>query len=133
VSVTLGSGERTLPLSQLDIRALQLAKAAVRTGIERAMRAGGVSLSDLRELLLAGAFGHALDADAAASVGLIPAGTASRTRSVGNAALAGAAMIAVSPQSLSPALEAARGAEHIDLAADPSFQQDLLAALRLEP
>ncbi len=133
VSVALGAGERILALSQLDIRALQLAKAAIRTGIERVVRAGGVRAADLRELLLAGAFGHALNAEEAASIGLVPTELAPRTRSVGNTALIGAAMVAMSPECLESALRAAGEAQHLDLASDASFQRDLLAALQLEP
>ena len=132
-SVLLGEGERSLPLTQLDIRALQLAKAAIRTGIDRVLATGGVDADSLAELLLSGAFGHALDADEAAAIGLVPHGVASRTRSVGNAALTGAALLAVSPEGLGDALGAAQSAEHLDLASDPAFQADLLAALRLVP
>ncbi len=71
-SVRLGSGERVLGLSQLDIRSLQLAKGAIRAGIDCTLYAAGVDVAEVRELLLAGAFGHALDVEAAATVGLVP-------------------------------------------------------------
>ncbi len=133
VSVVLGGGGRTLALSQLDIRALQLAKAAIRTGVDHALRSAHLDASGVNDLLLAGAFGHALDPSEAAAIGLVPAELAARTRSVGNAALTGAAMVAVSPECLEPAIAAVAAAEHLDLASDPAFQHDLLAALRLAP
>ncbi len=89
------------------------------------------SASDLDELVLAGAFGHALVPAEAAAIGLIPPELAAKTRSAGNAALTGAALVAVSPDLLGEAVAATSRAIHVDLASDPSFQSDLLAALRL--
>jgi uncharacterized 2Fe-2S/4Fe-4S cluster protein (DUF4445 family) len=131
--VILGSEERSLELSQLDIRALQLAKAAVRTGIDAVLRAAGRFADDVCELLLAGAFGHALAGGDAAAIGMVPPQLASSTRSVGNAALTGAAMIAVAPEWLDRAMKDVATVEHVDLASDESFQRDLIAALRLAP
>lgn len=76
-------------VTRQDVRCLQLAKAALRAGLECLLaRAGGERA--VRRLCVAGGFGSRLDAEAAAAVGLFPMGLCDRLQSVGNAALQGA-------------------------------------------
>ena len=72
-----------------DIRKLQLAKAAVRAGVELLMKSAGVSAADIDEVCLAGGFGTQLNIASAAAIGLIPPELAGKTRAIGNAALDG--------------------------------------------
>lgn len=73
---------------QQDIRALQMAKAAVRAGVEILWEEMGCP--EIEEVFLAGGFGYYLDVEAAVEIGLLPAGMRGRVRAVGNTALAGA-------------------------------------------
>lgn len=73
---------------QQDIRALQMAKAAVRAGVEILWEEMGCP--EIEEVFLAGGFGYYLDVEAAVAIGLLPAGMRGRVRAVGNTALAGA-------------------------------------------
>jgi uncharacterized 2Fe-2S/4Fe-4S cluster protein (DUF4445 family) len=132
VTVSLGSVGECLTVNQLDVRSLQLAKAAVRTGIEAVLRASGVGTGALREVLVAGAFGSALDSADLVDLGVFPRDTATKIRSVGNAALEGAAVIALDPALLDLAVRVACGARHVDLAGDPGFTSALMEATELK-
>lgn len=73
---------------QQDIRALQMAKAAVRAGVEILWEEMGCP--EIEKVFLAGGFGYYLDVEAAVAIGLLPADMRGRVRAVGNTALAGA-------------------------------------------
>lgn len=122
-----------LCLTQLDVRAIQLAKAAVRVGIDTVLRSAGVDASDLDALLVAGAFGAALHPDDLVRIGMVPAATREVMTPVGNTSLQGAIAIALAPALASEAAMLARSALQVDLAGTDSFQRDLLAALALRP
>lgn len=76
------------PLTQSDIRALQLAKAAVRAGVEILYEK--IGRPKLKQVFLAGGFGYYLNVDAAVRIGLLPKAFQSCTTAVGNTSLAGA-------------------------------------------
>jgi len=78
----------SIHLTQKDIRDLQMAKAAVRAGVEILCRKMGCP--EISQVCLAGGFGYYLDVDAAAAIGLLPEKLKSCTRAVGNASLLGA-------------------------------------------
>lgn len=73
---------------QKDIRALQMAKAAVRAGVEILWEELGCP--QIEKIYLAGGFGYYLDVDAAVDIGLLPAYMRGKVRAVGNTSLAGA-------------------------------------------
>ena len=79
-------------LSQTDVRAVQLAKAAIAAGIEIIMDAAGASASTLDALYVCGGFGSHMNLAAAARIGLIPRGLLEKASALGNAALEGAVM-----------------------------------------
>lgn len=129
LAVGLGEDESgCLVLTQLDVRALQLAKAAVRVGIEAVLSEGGVAAADLGSVLVAGAFGSALEPADLIGLGILPVGVAEKTHRVGNASLEGAAVIALDPGIIELALTTASAAVHVDLALDPGFARALVAA-----
>lgn len=118
-------------LNQLDVRALQLAKAAVRTGVEIVLRRAGVLEEDVGAVLVAGAFGAALDPEDLRDLGVLPPGLADRMGKIGNAALEGAAAMALDPALDAIAADIAARVEHVDLAADAQFNSSFLAATAL--
>jgi uncharacterized 2Fe-2S/4Fe-4S cluster protein (DUF4445 family) len=134
VGVRLSSeGDTRLVVTQLDVRAVQLAKAAVRTGVQSVLRHAGVSAGDLRELLVAGAFGAALDPEDLVALGVLPSNSAGRIRRVGNAALEGAAVFALDPTTYDLAAEVANKAVGVDLASDEGFNTSFVAATEFAP
>jgi len=68
-----GAGGRPVTITQRDVRELQLAKGAVRAGIEILMDELGIGPEDVRQVYLAGAFGNYIQPQAALAIGLIPA------------------------------------------------------------
>lgn len=116
-------------LTQLDIRAVQTAKAAVIAGIEVVLAAAGVFVDELESVSIAGAFGSALDPSDLVSLGIVPAVAPQRISTVGNAALAGASLIVG---------EAGDGGlevdiEGVDLAGNIAFERAFLAGFDLVP
>ena len=81
--------------TQRDIREVQLAKAAVRAGMEILLQEPGLRHEDVRRLYLAGGFGSAMRPRSAARIGLIPAGLEQRVHVLGNAASFGRAALRV--------------------------------------
>lgn len=84
-------GEPAVRLCNKDIRDLQMAKAAVRAGIE--ILSDQMRESQVGHIYLAGGFGYYLDVEAAFSIGLLPEHMRGRTTAVGNTSLAGAFML----------------------------------------
>ena len=105
-------------ISQKDIREFQLAKGAIRAGIEILMDEMG-AVPD--RVCLAGGFGQRLDPASAAAIGLIPPALLPRVEAVGNSSLAGAVKACLDPRYLACAQELVRAGQEINLAMHPLF------------
>ena len=81
--------------TQEDVRQFQMAKAAIRSGIEVLLWQCGMTAHDVTEVCLAGGFGYKLNAHKAVGVGLLPQALEKRTRAVGNTSLDGACQYAL--------------------------------------
>ena len=82
----------TVFVSAEDVRQLQLAKSAIRAGIETLMVLRELSYDDIDAVIIAGGFGAYMDVRSACTIGLLPPAMVDKTRHVGNAAGAGAVM-----------------------------------------
>lgn len=116
-------------LTQKDVRALQLAKGAIRSGIDLLLQVAGIAPSDLDAILLAGAFGNYLRRESAIAIGLLPPVAAENVKPIGNAAAAGAKLVLLSKGARDRAEALARYAQHIDLATHPDFEEIFMDAL----
>ena len=116
-------------ITQGDIRAVQLAKAAICAGIETLLQEAGIAPESVGRLLLAGGFGNALRPECAERIGLIPPGFAAKTASVGNAAGAGAAQMLLSLPLLQESEAQSRLARTIELSADPRFMDAYVSGM----
>jgi uncharacterized 2Fe-2S/4Fe-4S cluster protein (DUF4445 family) len=76
-------------LTQKDVRQVQLAKGAIRAGVECLLREAGVASSSLDQVLIAGSFGYHLTAESLTTIGLLPAELAGKIDFVGNTAKSG--------------------------------------------
>ena len=114
-------GTRDVVITQRDIRQVQLAKGAIRAGIDLILEQAGMTAGDLEEILLAGAFGNYISKMSAVRIGLLPAIPPERIRFVGNAALTGAKMALLSCQARADAEQIRRKSVHLDLAGLPAF------------
>ncbi len=116
-----------LSITQNDVRAIQLAKAALRAGIDLLMN--HAALDSLDDMRLAGAFGAHIDPLYALVLGLVPDAPLAAVRSVGNAAGAGAVRALLSMNARAELEAAARAVIKIETATEPQFQQLFVAAM----
>lgn len=119
-----------LYITQQDVRAFQLAKSAVRTGMQILLDEAGCTLPD--SLDIAGSFGTALRVRSVAQIGLIPPPTAPIARAVGNAAGTGAAMILLDERCMQRVHDLAAQTITVQLADRADFNDRLCQYLTLE-
>lgn len=119
-------------LTQKDVRALQLAKAAVAAGIQSLLREAGLCIEEVDEFVVGGAFGTHLRAEAAARIGLFPRELLPRVRMVGNCAGAGACAALLSGQARARMERVAREARYHELSLDPEFSEAYVDAMEFE-
>lgn len=110
-------------ITQKDIRELQLAKGAIRAGIQVLLEQSSLSCQDIDEVLLAGAFGSYVDKFSALQIGLIPPVPPHKINSVGNAAGTGARKILVSKDVRRKAEMIADKVIHLELSCRTDFQK----------
>ena len=108
--------------TQADIRQVQLAKGAIRTGIDMLMSEANVTPEGLEDITLAGAFGYHLRPDSLATIGLIPAKLARKVRFAGNTSKTGCAMMLINASLRDYLVKQVQRVEHLPLAEKISFQ-----------
>lgn len=119
--------ERIIPLTerifltQEDIRQVQMAKGAIAAGIGLMAAHLGISVDQIDQVYLAGAFGTFMDPRSACRIGLLPAVLKEKIKAVGNAAGSGAEMLARSAQALRHAQQIVSEVEFLELASQPDF------------
>lgn len=107
--------------TQHDVRALQLAKAAIAAGWSLLLAHVGLTADDLRHVYVAGAFGNYLDLDNALAIGLLPPVLKERIAFVGNAAGVGAQMALIDEGERRRIAELRRRIAFLELATDKEF------------
>ncbi|GAB5471506.1 MAG: ASKHA domain-containing protein [Rhodospirillales bacterium] len=125
----LRGGEPEILITQNDVRAIQLAKAALYAGIRLLMDRLGVAR--VERIMLAGAFGSHIDVKYAMVLGMIPDCRLDYVHAAGNSASTGA-RIALLNQSARDEIEAVvRAVEKIETAVEPQFQEHFVAAMSM--
>ena len=112
-----------------DVRAIQLAKAALYAGAKLLMQR--LQLDKVDRIALAGGFGSYVDPRHAMVLGLIPDCDLSRVQAVGNAAGDGARIMLLDKGKRGEADWAARWTTYIETAAEPEFQDQFVAAIEI--
>jgi uncharacterized 2Fe-2S/4Fe-4S cluster protein (DUF4445 family) len=107
---------------QADVRAVQLAKAAIGAGVELLLELAGLVVQDVDRFVLAGAFGQYVDVASAMAIGLLPPLPRERYVQVGNAAGVGVARMLASTAERARATEIAARCRYVELGALPQFQ-----------
>ena len=120
---------KDIVITQADIRAVQLAKAALYVGAEYLMEKLGVDHVD--EVILAGAFGSYIDKESAMAIGMFPDCDLSRVRAVGNAAGDGARIALLDVRKRREAASVARQVEFVETAIEPDFQKKFMDAIAI--
>ena len=119
--------------TQHDVRAVQLAKAAIRTGIELLLRDRGLAEADIELVVIAGAFGAYIDVGSAIAIGLLPALALARFKQVGNAAGVGVRQLLASQKARARARELAQRCRYVELSTRGDFQKSFLHNIGFKP
>ena len=125
----LHEGEPTLRITQNDVRAIQLAKAALYAGARLLMDRMGVDHVD--RITLAGAFGSHIDVKYAMVLGMIPDCDLAKVISAGNAAGTGARIALVNRAARDEIARVVKKVEKVETAVEPRFQQHFVEAMAI--
>ncbi len=132
IDETGASDEDFLPLKDgvgllpQDVRAVQLAKAAIAAGIQTLLETAEVDLEEIQTLYIAGGFGSHLNVASAAAIGLIPAAIQDRVKVIGNASLTGASAMLLNQRQKESGQALAMSAKHVNLGGNPRFNQNYM-------
>jgi uncharacterized 2Fe-2S/4Fe-4S cluster protein (DUF4445 family) len=125
----LHEGSPRLQIYQTDVRAIQLAKAALYAGAKLLLERYGATSPD--RVILAGAFGSHIDTTYAMTLGLIPDCELAEVAAAGNAAGTGARIALLNLAARSEIEDVVRRIEKIETAIEPRFQEHFVAAMAL--
>ncbi len=125
-----GNGHDLLVTRQ-DVNEIQLAKGAIRAGVEVLLAHAGLTHADLHAFIVAGAFGTYLDVKSAINIGMFPPLPLHRFQQVGNAAGTGARQMLISRERRRIAESIVGRVHYIELTAQPSFTDFYMEAMVL--
>ena len=128
-SYVLNEAEPKIVITQNDIRAIQLAKAALYAGIRLLMER--LEIEQLDAIRLAGAFGSHVDVKYAMILGMIPDCVLENVTSAGNAAGTGARIALLDRNSRDEITQIVRNIEKVETAVEPSFQKHFVDAMSI--
>jgi uncharacterized 2Fe-2S/4Fe-4S cluster protein (DUF4445 family) len=120
---------RAITVSRKDINEIQLAKAAIRAGMEILLTEAGAGYDEIDALIVAGAFGTYLDVESSIRVGMFPPLPLHKFSQVGNAAGTGARQLLVSRKRRAEASRLAAGVTYVELTIHPDFSKRYMSAL----
>ena len=120
-----------ITLNRKDVNEIQLAKGAIRTGLELLLKEAGVTAEEVEDFIIAGAFGTYISIPSAIRVGMFPDLPLDRFRQVGNAAGMGAKQALISLDRRRVAEDIVQEIEYIELTTHPAFQRQFMQALFL--
>jgi uncharacterized 2Fe-2S/4Fe-4S cluster protein (DUF4445 family) len=126
------NGGREIVFGRSDVSEIQLAKGAMRAGVNILLRRAGITEAEIDQVIIAGAFGTYLDVQSGLDIGMIPRVDRHRFKQVGNAAGAGARMALLSMAQRERAARIAQQVEYVELTAEGNFQSEFARALVLE-
>jgi uncharacterized 2Fe-2S/4Fe-4S cluster protein (DUF4445 family) len=124
-----GTNTVEMKITQNDVRAIQLAKAALYAGVALLMDRLGIDQVD--RIRLAGAFGSHIDVKYATILGMLPDCDLSHVRSAGNAAGTGARIALLDATSRGVIEDLVRRIEKVETAIEPRFQQHFIEAMAI--
>ncbi len=118
-------------INRKDVSEIQLAKGAIRAGLEVLLDEAGVELNQVERVVVAGAFGTYLDVRSARAIGMFPPLPLDRFDQVGNAAGIGAKLALLSRRCRAVAEKIAGRVEYIELTTDARFSSAYMDAMGL--
>ncbi|MGI6209583.1 MAG: ASKHA domain-containing protein, partial [Anaerolineae bacterium] len=120
-----------ITVTRADVGEIQLAKAAMRAGVNVLLDEAGIRAEDVQRFIVAGAFGTYIDVQSAIDIAMFPELPLDRFEQVGNAAGAGARMALLSRSARARASEIVQVAEYIELTNDARFTEQFTLAMFL--
>jgi len=115
--------EEGVAVTQADVREVQKANGAIRTGVDVLLKEAGIAPGDVREVLLAGAFGSYIDPASVLSIALLPPIALGRIHQVGNAAGAGARGMLLSSRLRQQTVKLSKHLNYVELATYPNLSR----------
>lgn len=125
-------GSRNCVVTQEDIRKVQLAKGAIRAGVEILKKKLKINNEDINQVFIAGTFGNYIDKKNAQVIGLIPDIPLENVIFVGNAALEGAKLALISEYARKEIERLVQVIKYMDLSAENTFQEEFTKAMYFE-
>jgi uncharacterized 2Fe-2S/4Fe-4S cluster protein (DUF4445 family) len=116
-------------LTQKDVRQIQLAKGAIRCGIEMLLDHFGMGADDVGTLEIAGSFGYHLNEASLLNIGLLPPAFAGKTAFVGNTSMTGATAFLLNAAFRSRMAALVREVDVVELANDERFEKTFIKYL----
>lgn len=110
-------------ISQRDIRQIQLAKGAIAAGITMLLKEIGIKIEDVKEVMIAGAFGYHLNSENLKKIGIIPRGFIGEMTFVGNSAIEGARLALISKKMLEEMIVLKSQIRILELSTRAEFQE----------
>lgn len=129
---TTDAPDHSIQVTRKDVHEIQLAKGAIRTGIEVLCREAGITPQAVLHYFIAGAFGSHLDISSAVEIGMFPDVPLSRYQQIGNAAGVGAREMLINLPLRQHCEDLLPRIKYIELTAQPGFQDLYVSALALE-
>jgi uncharacterized 2Fe-2S/4Fe-4S cluster protein (DUF4445 family) len=123
--------DHDIVLTETDVESLIRAKAAIYAGCSVLCRSVGVSLADVEEVLVGGAFGQYIDVPKAVQIGLLPDLPVGRFHFLGNTSALGAYLALLSLEMREEAHAVAGKMTYLELSADNTFMDEFMSALFL--
>jgi len=113
-------------LSQMDIRQIQLAKSSIYSGCMILMKVFNLSLDEIDEIIISGAFGNYIDVDNAMYIGLLPSVDKSKLNNIGNGAGKGVSLYLFNSDMKYKCDKIVKNTKHYELANDVSFVDEYI-------
>jgi uncharacterized 2Fe-2S/4Fe-4S cluster protein (DUF4445 family) len=123
---------RDIVVTRKDVNEIQLAKGAIRAGLDILLIEAGIRAEEVDDFIIAGAFGTHLDLGSALRVGMFPRLPLDRYHQVGNAAGVGARHLLLSRELRQEAVQVTRGVDYIELTTYPEFTPTFVDSMYFE-
>lgn len=123
---------KAIILTQKDIREIQLAKAAIRAGIEILVNRFGTTYEKIETVYLAGGFGYQLNTQKALRIGLLPKEFSGKIKTVGNSALGGAMKYSLEQTTQNSMEHMVKVSKEIYLSDDQDFNELYIKYMNLQ-
>lgn len=116
-------------ISQKDIRQIQLAKGAIAAGITMLLKEMNISIENVKNAYIAGAFGYHVKGESITSIGLIPKGFSGKIDFLGNTSLEGARLATINEDVLKSMIDLKEKISILELSTSEEFQKHFVKEL----